>query len=889
MTTFKIMNIVYSKNHFITVGRSLLIIWCVLFNQPAFSQLKFSENKVSPRLIQNIKSGRLTGKSKFIITVSGNVLPNKIKALNAEEKKINDFGIFSFFEIRITIDDLLSKVLTAPEVIFAEDAARIPKEELQVSNLDLSVNKINLVHREFPQWNGDGITVSVKENKPDTADIDFAGRFLTTNLASAIVSSHASIISTLCAGGGNTWHSGKGAAWGSIISSSNFSTLLPDAFSAYQQYNISVQNHSYGVGIENFYGSDAAAYDETVIRNPSLLHVFSSGNSGTSANTTGIYSGITGFANLTGSFKTAKNIIVVGATDSFEVATTFSSKGPAFDGRVKPELVAFGQDGSSGAAALVSGTALILQHAYKQLNGSLPASSLIKAVLINSADDVGNKEVDYTNGYGSLNAKNAVKTLQLGRFMNGSVSQSGMQLFTVSVPAGIKKMKLTLVWNDPPAAPNVSKSLMNDLDLELMYPASGQTWKPWVLNNFPHPDSLQQLASRKRDSLNNVEQITLENPQAGSYEFHVIGYNVTTSSQNFHIAYQFDLSDFFEWHFPTGIDYVFSSSINTIRWASAYSNSTGFLEYSLNNGINWQTIDSTVNLANGYYKWNSPDIISNALLRMTVNGNQITSDTFTISRRIETGIGFNCSDSFFFYWNKIPGINNYTIYKLGNKYMQPAVSTTDSFIVLEKNTSPSLYYAVAPLIGNNEGMKSYTLNYTTQGVECYIRSFLSKLQNDSASLDLLLGTLYEINKIVLEKLDRTNYVPLQQLTTFTDLKINFIDPHLKDGLNTYRIRLELADGKIVYSQLETVYYLSGYKFIVYPNPVLHNQPIKILANEVYELVILQVINVYGQQVYEWIIDEKNTILPSDRLSIGLYLFRFVRNGKEDVILKVLVQ
>ena len=287
--------------------------------------------------------------------------------------------------------------------------------------------------------------------------------------------------------------------------------------------------------------------------------------------------------------------------------------------------------------------------------------------------------------------------------------------------------------------------------------------------------------------------------------------------------------------------------------------------------------------------WNSPDDINNALLRMTINGTQYYSDTFTISTRTETGIGFNCPDSFYFYWNKIPGINNYTIYKLGNKYLQPIVSTTDSFIVMEKNINPSLYYSVAPLIGNNEGMKSYTLNYTTQGVECYIRSFLSILRNDSVSLDLLLGTLYDINKIVLEKFDRTNYVSLQQLTTFTGLQINLIDPQLKNGLNIYRIKLELANGRIIYSQAEIVYYLSGYKFIIYPNPIQHNQPIKILANYVFEPVTLEVINVYGQKIYELIIDETNTLLPSGTLSIGIYFFRFVKNGKEDVLMKVLVQ
>ena len=96
-------------------------------------------------------------------------------------------------------------------------------------------------------------------------------------------------MASIIGGGGNTYYEGKGAAWGSTISSSSFAILLPEADAAYQQYNISVQNHSYGTGIENFYGADAAAYDASVITRPSLVHVFSAGNSGEETSTNGPY------------------------------------------------------------------------------------------------------------------------------------------------------------------------------------------------------------------------------------------------------------------------------------------------------------------------------------------------------------------------------------------------------------------------------------------------------------------------------------------------------------------------------------------------------------------------------------------------------------------------
>ena len=48
-----------------------------------------------------------------------------------------------------------------------------------------------------------------------------------------------------------------------------------------------------------------------------------------------------------------------------------------------------------------------LQDAYKKTYGTLPPSDLVKAVLINSADDAGNKGIDYSSGFGSVNAYKA--------------------------------------------------------------------------------------------------------------------------------------------------------------------------------------------------------------------------------------------------------------------------------------------------------------------------------------------------------------------------------------------------------------------------------------------------------------------------------------------------
>ncbi len=850
--------------------------------QPGLAQ------KMSPNILNEIESLKGQGPLWFRLAITKDSIPAGIWNPMYQAIKKANAGNLAFIDIRADASQLVSEILPMKSVLFVEPAGRLPVEELLISNLDLSVNKINMVHRFYPEITGEGAVVSIKENKPDTTDIDFKSRYLSTELSSQIVSTHATIMSTMIAGGGNSWHLSRGAAWGSTISSSGNTLLLPDPGSAYQQYNISVQNHSYGVGVENYYGADAAAYDATAIDQPLLLHIFSAGNSGTSSPGNGLYAGLTGFANLTGSFKMAKNILTVGATDSFQQVALLSSRGPAHDGRIKPELVAFGEDGSSGAAALVSGTSLLLQHAYKLAYGSLPPNSLVRALLINSADDAGPAEVDYINGFGSLNAAHAVHTLRSGRFFAGSVAQGAEQIFPISVPPGIKKIKITLVWNDPPAAPNAAKAIVNDLDLQLEEQSTAQVWQPWVLSAVPHPDSLMRPATRKKDSLNTTEQITLRDPAPGMYMVKIKGYSLHTGIQQFHIAWQLDSAGLFEWQFPLRNDFVFPAQSQTIRWYSSLSSSAGHAEFSLDSGRTWQLIQQPIALSDGFASWNVPAFTGAALLRMTAGTQTFISDTFMIGPRIRTGVGFNCPDSFLLYWEKIPAASAYRIYRLGNRILEPVMTVSDSFWLAGKNDFQALHYAVAPVLQGNELVKSYTFNYTTQGVDCYIRSFLIYLNGAEAELRLTLGTLYQVNRLVWEKFNGSSFVPIQVNHNPASLHISYTDTQLKKGLNSYRVRIELSDGRLIYSYVETVYYFSGAEFILYPNPAAQGQPVTILSDNQGEPALLQILNLLGQKLWEVRLDQVSTRIPAGILAKGTYLCRIIRHRARDVIMKLMM-
>ncbi|HEY0355333.1 MAG TPA: S8 family peptidase, partial [Flavisolibacter sp.] len=605
------------------------------------------------------------------------------------------------------------------------------------------------------------------------------------------------------------------------------------------------------------------------------IHVFSSGNAGTSAATTGNYAGIQQFANLTGNFKQAKNILTVGSVDSAGQLMPLSSKGPAFDGRIKPELVAYGEDGSSGAAATVSGVALLLQHLYRNLNNVLPSSSLVKSILLNSADDISNPHPDYFSGFGNLNAYRAVNTLLEDRYFEDTVLQNEIKSFSIQLPPGISKLKVTLSWNDPAALPNAGKALVNDLDIELKNNSTGETWLPWVLDHSPSIASLQSTAQRKTDTLNNNEQVTIEDPPAGMYSIEVRGSKITNNSQAFSIAWQMDTANQAYWTYPTNSDPLIASNIHWLRWETNLDGPAQ-LEYAING--NWNPIGAVDDVSVKYFRWQLPDTVSIAVLRMVHASGTILSDTFTISPQPEMKVGFNCADSFLLYWNKIS--TAYELYELEAQYLEPFMQTGDTAVLLNKSQHPSLYYSVAPLINGRRGIRSYTINYPALGPSCYINAFYLQMQTPSyAIFTVELGTLYGIAGISLEKMTATGFVVRQTITGPQDLVFQIQDDLLSQGENHYRLKLTLNNGEVIYSSIEIVYHWPLHPVVVYPNPIVQNSMLKVIANESGRY-ILQVFDNSGKLMWDQLLVSTITEINTGTFGKGLYIIRILdRDGK----------
>lgn len=108
---------------------------------------------------------------------------------------------------------------------------------------------------------------------------------------------------------------------------------------------------------------------------------------------------------------------------------------------------------TSFSAPAVSGVLALLTQRYKAANGDQnPKPALLRAVLFNTANDLGNPGPDYTYGYGSPNALEALRTLEDRRFTEDKLEPAATKTHKFTIEGGRRALKVK--------APNRSKSAL---------------------------------------------------------------------------------------------------------------------------------------------------------------------------------------------------------------------------------------------------------------------------------------------------------------------------------------------------------------------------------------------------------------------------------------------
>ncbi len=849
------------------VGRPLWLLAGLLAAAPARAQVAAVASKLAPGVGQGM--GRAAVRVRVVDAVAfrqwaAQALPGAQLA--------GVPGQPALVTIKAVTTKQLAALATSPLVEFVDLPDRPAHDERLLNGADLTVNNLRAVQRRYPALTGQGLAVSIKENPLDPTDLDFRGRLLNTPAGTVIESVHASIMATLIAGGGNSGPAGEGAARQASIASSSYANLLPDANSDLTRYGVSVQNHSYGTGIENYYGLEAQGYDQQARQLPTLLHVFSAGNSGTSASASGAYQGLAGVANLTGQFKMSKNSLSVGATDALGQVAPLSSRGPAYDGRVKPEVVAYGDAGSSDASALASGAALLVQQAYRDgQGGALPPAALVRAALINSAHDVGRPQVDFVAGFGQLDALGAVRTVLEGRFWAGSLAQGQEQVIALNVPAGTRQFRITLTWADPEAAANAAQALVNDLDLDVLDPA-GTRWLPWTLSAYPHLDSLALPARRRPDHRNNVEQVTLDLPAAGTYQVRVRGYAVPNGPQAFSLAYE-AVAPGFEWLVPSTLRDVRPAQAALLRWRYAGPAALAQLEYRPVGRATWRLIAAGVDVTQQTATWIPPDTTTLAQVRCVVGSQAYVSDTFALARPLPVRVGYVCPDETLLTWPATPGAAQYQVYRLGATALEPFRLVADTLLRVPAALGAGPYFAVAPVLGGRAAERGATANADQAGVRCYLRTFLpSPPITDTVRLALALGTLYRLQSIQLQRLGPAGFVTIQTLRPVTQLTTLFTDPTAASGLNQYRVLGQTIAGQAFASDTVAVQLVRRGELLVFPVPVGLGQAMQV-AGEPGVPLQLDLYDALGRPVRTALVDGALNLFDTAGLRPGVYLLR----------------
>jgi subtilisin family serine protease len=253
----------------------------------------------------------------------------------------------------------------------------------------------------------------------------------------------------------------------------------------------------------------------------------------------------------------AKNHISVGAVNSNDDSmTSFSSWGPTDDGRLKPDICGPGCQsngdnsvtsctsssdtgyttmcGTSMATPTVTGCAALMIQDFNVQFPTLPLfrNSTLKAWLAHTAVDLGNVGPDYQFGYGSIRVKDAIDFMRTAAFFETSVGQGGSFVRSAVVNPGDPELRVTLTWDDYPGTPNVNPALVNDLDLRV-YGPDATRYYPWTLDPLNPSAPAVRTAENHRD---NLEQVLVNNPQAGTWTIEVYGCNVPQAPQPFSLV-----------------------------------------------------------------------------------------------------------------------------------------------------------------------------------------------------------------------------------------------------------------------------------------------------------------------------------------------------------------
>ncbi|MCH2489510.1 MAG: S8 family serine peptidase [Flavobacteriales bacterium] len=311
----------------------------------------------------------------------------------------------------------------------------------------------------------------------------------------------------------------KGMAWQGNALTHDWNNDLSEATNEAAN-GMLLSNHSYGYQAPSIpnswfgqYGSDARDWDALMYSAPYYLQIKSAGNDGNdNTSNASPLDGQSGYDKLNGDACAKNNLVIANAQDasinpdgSLNSVTknSSSSEGPTDDYRIKPDIAGNGTglystydnsdsaynsiSGTSMAAPNVTGTLLLLQEHYNNVNSVFMKAATLKGLALHTADDAGTSGPDAHFGWGLLNAKKAAEAITDAATNSAIISELTLnqgQTYQITIQSdGVSPLLASISWTDPAGTVNNgtnsnTPALVNDLDVRLN---NGTTYTPWRL------------------------------------------------------------------------------------------------------------------------------------------------------------------------------------------------------------------------------------------------------------------------------------------------------------------------------------------------------------------------------------------------------------------------
>ena len=767
--------------------------------------------------------------------------------------------------------------------------------------------------------NGSGVVITMGDDGFVGPHVDFAGRIEVNAIGNS--GSHGDHVAGIITGAGNWNPTVVGNAPGATLRVYDNYNDLNQIPNIYTFNNVRLTSHSLGQSCNAGYNTDARNHDIQLRTYPALMHVHSAGNSG--GETCGGISG--GWRTITGGLKASKNSMAVANVTKTDAIAGTSSKGPTPDGRIKPDIAAVGTNvnstqpsnlytllsGTSMACPAVTGNLAVLYQAFRlRNNGNDPNAGLIKAIALNTADDLGNPGPDFTFGWGRINTLRAVECIEQNRYLSGTVTQGQTVTHNINVPANVATAKIMTYWVDPEAFSGAAVALVNNINTRVTNAGGSTVYHPWIMDAGLIPTAFSCAAPAVvgsefvTDNINNVEQVQLDNPAAGNYTLSVRGESITDGPQTYFVVIEYYYNNNVRLVYPFGGESFVPGELQRIRWDASAVSATFALDYTTD-GATWLPITSNLSSSTRHFDWTVPSITTgSARVRVRIARDGITSESDTVFAIVGVptinNITATCAGTSTVEVAPVPGATAYDVIKLGDRFMeQVATSTSPTILVSGIVTGAEELLAVRARVGGMRGRRSLpqshiNLSNATCALPLQLLHFSGQKQNKQQAL-LTWETAFEseLTQFVVERSTDANFSEVtivgtaQPRNTAQQSKYQVVDTKIfTAGTYYYRLRTD-ERTRTSYSRIVAINFTEvNTAMQVYPQPA--KDVFYIMSNGNYPAAQIMLHNASGKVVYQQNMGLRNGVsvtVPVGNVASGVYYLTITNATDKQVVYK----